>query len=102
MHRALGADCAGVLDVTVFIPDIGFRPGRGLALPKPVTVVTADGRGLMVMRLASTAYGTDLAFEIRDPVREGACKTGRPDYPRGGGAAAPSLRGAGGRHPTPT
>src|SRR5712691_4536413 len=65
----------------VFIPVIGFRPSLGLALPEPVTVEEND-RGLMVMRLASTEYGTDLAFEIRDPVREEACKTGRLDYMR--------------------
>ena len=66
--------------MTVFIPEVGFRPGVGLALPEPVTVLKENDRGLRVMRLVATELGTELAFEIRDPDREAACETGSLDY----------------------
>ena len=49
-------------------------------LARPVTVTKDDDRGLMVLRLAATDAGTELAFEIRDPRLEEACATGRVDY----------------------
>ena len=49
-------------------------------LARPVTVTKDGDRGLMVLRLAATDAGTELAFEIRDPRLEEACATGRVDY----------------------
>lgn len=49
-------------------------------LASPVTVTKADDRGLMVLRLAATDAGTELAFEVRDPRLEEACASGRVDY----------------------
>ena len=49
-------------------------------LARPVTVTKDGDRGLMVLRLAATDAGTELAFEVRDPGLEEACATGRVDY----------------------
>ena len=49
-------------------------------LAEPVTVTKGDDRGLMVLRLAATDVGTELAFEVRDPRLEEECATGRVDY----------------------
>jgi hypothetical protein len=66
--------------LSVFIPDIGFRSADGVMLATPVTVMKGDDRGLMVLRLAATDAGTELAFEVRDVRLEEACATGRVDY----------------------
>ena len=73
-------------------------------LERPVTVTKDDERGLMVLRLAATDAGTELAFEVRDPRLEEACATGRVDYRErlgevrlrdGAGAQVPHLPGPG-------
>jgi len=73
-------------------------------LARPVTVTKDDERGLMVLRLAATDAGTELAFEVRDPRLEEACATGRVDYRGrlgevrlrdGAGAQVPHLPGPG-------
>ena len=64
---------------SVFLPGLGFRSARGIGLGGPVTVTRENDQGLRVMYLASTDRGTELAFEVRDKDREGACMIGPVD-----------------------
>jgi hypothetical protein len=64
---------------SVFLPGLGFRSARGIGLAAPLTVTREDDQGVRVMYLASTDRGTELAFEVRDKDREGACMVGPVD-----------------------
>ena len=66
-------------DTTVFVPDLGFRSARGVAMPKQVTETRPDDEGLRVMYLVSTDRGTEVGFEVRDKDREGTCMVGPVD-----------------------
>ena len=66
-------------DATVFVPDLGFRSARGVAMPTRVTVTRPDDEGLRVMYLVSTDRGTEVGFEVRDKDREGTCMVGPVD-----------------------
>jgi hypothetical protein len=64
---------------SVFLPGLGFRSARGMGLAAPLTFTRENDQGVRVMYLASTDRGTELAFEVRDKDREGACMVGPVD-----------------------
>jgi hypothetical protein len=62
----------------VYVPGLGFRSTRAVA-QRARTVVERDGRGLGVTRFVSSDAGTEVQFELRDPVLEQACMGGTFD-----------------------